>query len=229
MELQTTAGAADLLPFLPQFVAWVSSVVSLKGAIQAWPLDVVLEGLFIDPFVDIGATLGTLEVARGFFKVVLFWCRWSGELLLDEVPDDLRSCELFSGLGGILSWRWACLLGKLLGACFSQSIFKLLCCEPLVHACSAGGAGETAPLWGPPVVIVLPGLRALLDEVFLPLFCLLAWLPISFGVQVVLFILEDLFKPLCSLEVDGFMVLVQGLLPSGLSPVMERICPLPGS
>ena len=119
MELQTTAGAADLLPFLPQFVAWVSSVVSLKGAVQAWSLDVVLEGLFIDPFVDIGATLGALEVARGFLKVVLVRCRWSGELLLDEVLDDLRSCELFGGLGGILSWRRACLLGYLLGACFS--------------------------------------------------------------------------------------------------------------
>ena len=96
-----------------------------------------------------------------------------------------------------------------------------------MHACSAGDAGETAPLWGPPVVFVLPGLRALQDEVFLSLFCVLAWLPFSFVVQVVLFVLEDLLKPLCSLEVDGFMVLVQGLLPSGLSSVMERICPAP--
>ena len=227
MELQTTAGAVDLLPFLPQSVARVSCVLPLKGAIQAWTLDVVLEGLFIDPFVDI--TLGALEVTRGLFKVVLVSGRWSGELRLDEVPYDLRTCELFGGPGGILSWLWAGLLCKLLSACFTKSIFKLLGCETLVHACTAGCAGETAPLWGPPVVIVLPGLRALLDEIFLPLFGLLAWLPVCFGVQVVLLILEDLLQPLCCLKVDGFMVLVKCFLPAGLSAVMESIRPLPGS
>ena len=77
------------------------------------------------------------------------------------------------------------------------------------------------------MVGLLPGFGAEVDEILFPLLGVLARLSVWFVVQVMLFVLEDLLKPLCSLEVDGFMVLVQGLLPSGLSSVMERICPAP--
>ena len=55
---------------------------------------------------------------------------------------------------------------------------------------------------------LLPGFGALLDEVLFPLFGVLARLSVSCCVQVVLFVLEDLLKPLDCLFVNGFVVLV---------------------
>ena len=49
-----------------------------------------------------------------------------------------------------------------------------------MHACAAGGAGITTALRGPSVVWFLPGLGALLDEVFFPLFGVLAGLSVCF-------------------------------------------------
>ena len=98
-----------------------------------------------------------------------------------------------------------------------------------MHACTAGGAGITTPLRGPSVARFLPGFGALVDEVFLPLFGLFPRLPVCFGMQVVLLILENLLKALCCLKINGFVVLVKCFLPIGLTTVMESISPLPGS
>ena len=229
MELQTTACAADLLSFLPQTVTWVALVLLFKGAVQAWALYVFIEGLFICPLVDVGSTLGALEVACCLLIVVLVMSWWPVELVLEQVPDDLGTGELLCRSGGFLPWLWACLLCNLLIACFAEAIFELLGGKTLVHACSAGGAGITTPLRGPPVETGLPGFGALLDEVLLPLFGLLAWLPVCLGMQVVVLILENHLKALCCLKVDCFVVPVQCCLPAGLAPVMECISSLPCS
>ena len=229
MELQTTVCAADLLPFLPQSVTGVALVLLFKGAVQAWAVDVIIEGLFIRPFVDIGSTLGALEVACCLLIVVLVMCGWPVELVLEQVPDDLGTGELLCRPGSFLSWLWACLLCNLLIACFAEALFELLGGETLVHACSAGGAGITTALRGPPVEAILPGFGALLNEVLFPLFGVLAWLPVCFGMEVVLLILEDKLKALCCVKIDGFVVPVQCVLPAGLAPVMECVSSLPCS
>ena len=95
MELQSAAGAADLLSLLPQFVAWVAFVFTFKGAVQAWSTDVVLECLLIDPLVDTGSALCALKVAGGLFKVMLVRGRVLVGLVIQQVPDDLRPGEFF--------------------------------------------------------------------------------------------------------------------------------------
>lgn len=59
---------------------------------------------------------------------------------------------------------------------------------------------------------VLPGLVALLNEVFFPLLGVLGRLPVCFVMYEVLLVLIDLLKPLDSMEVDGLVISVQGLL-----------------
>ena len=144
----------------------MARVCAIERAIQAWSLDVVVESLFIDPLVNIGSTLGAFEVSFGFLKMVLVWSWGRVDLGLEEVPDDLNSGQLFCWLGSLLPWVWTCTFCQLLGAGFSQAVFKLLGRETLVHACAAGGAGISTPLRCPSVVWFLPGLGALLDEVF---------------------------------------------------------------
>ena len=60
---------------------------------------------------------------------------------------------------------------------------------------------------------LLPGSGAELDEILFPLFSVLAGLSVRLVVQVVLFVLEDLLKPLDCLFVNGFVVLVKRGLP----------------
>ena len=207
----------------------MARVCAIERAIQAWSLDVVVESLFIDPLVNIGSTLGAFEVSFGFLKMVLAWSWGRVDLGLEEVPDDLNSGQLFCWLGSLLPWVWTCTFCQLLGAGFSQAVFKLLGRETLVHACAAGGAGISTPLRCPSVVWFLPGLGALLDEVFFPLFGVFSRLPVCFGVEVVLFVLENLLKSLCCLEVDGLVVSVRCCLPVCLATVMQSISPLPCS
>ena len=95
MQLQATKDAADLLAFLRKVVTGMAIVRAIEWAIQAWSLDVVIEGLFIDPFVNAGATLGAFEVSFGFLKMVLVWC-WG------RVDLGLMTCtrvSFFVGLG----------------------------------------------------------------------------------------------------------------------------------
>ena len=49
----------------------MSIVRALEGTVQASSMDVLVEGLLVDPFVDTGPTLGALEVAFSFLKMVL--------------------------------------------------------------------------------------------------------------------------------------------------------------
>ena len=197
--------------------------------VQASSLDVVIEGLFVDSFVDAGTTFCAFEIPLGLLKVVLVgvWCLV--DLSLEDIADDLYSGELLGWLRGLLTWCGTCLVRLLLGACFCQSFFKLLCCEALMHARATCGARIPTSLWSPSVMRLLPGLGAKLDEILFSLFGVLAWLSVCLVVQVVLFVLVNLLESLSCLEVYGFVVLVQCSLPGCLSSVVESISPFPGS
>ena len=119
MQLQAAHCAADLLPFLPQLVAGMAIMNAIERAVQAWCLDVGVEGLLIDPLVDTGSTLCAFEVSCGLLKMMLVGSRCRVDLGLEQVPDDLGTGELFGGLGGFLPWIWTCIFGQLLGASFS--------------------------------------------------------------------------------------------------------------
>ena len=98
-----------------------------------------------------------------------------------------------------------------------------------MHPGSTGGAGISTSLWGPVMVGLLPGFGAELDEILFPLLGVLARLSVWFVVQVMLFVLEDLLKPLNRLFVNGFVVLVECGLPGCLLSIMQCICPFPSS
>ena len=55
----------------------------LVSLVEAWAVDVVLEGLLIGAFVDIGSTLDALEIAVGLFEVVLLFARLVSSLCVE--------------------------------------------------------------------------------------------------------------------------------------------------
>ena len=77
----------------------MSIVRALEGTVQASSMDVLVEGLLVDPFVDTGPTFGALEVAFSLLKVVLGCRRCCVDLCLEDVADGLDPGEL-------LGWLW---------------------------------------------------------------------------------------------------------------------------
>ena len=227
MQLHSTLLAADPVSFSPELVGVMSTMLVFKGAIQAWTVDVVHEGLLVGAFVNAGAALRAPEIAFGFFEFAFSLLGWLVLLVLEEVADDLQSGQLFTG-GWCLWTGWLAIhVSLLLEAWFSKPVLKLLCCEGLVHPGSAGVAGISTSVWDPPVMGLLPGPGALLDEVFLLLFGLLGRLSGLFVVQVVLFVIEDLLQPLDGMRVDGFVIPVKGGLPFCVFAVVKGVSSLP--
>ena len=70
MKLEPTEGAADPVAFLPELVTGMASMLACKRTVQTWTVDVLGEGLFVDPLVDTGAAFGALQIAFGLFKAV---------------------------------------------------------------------------------------------------------------------------------------------------------------
>ena len=97
MQLDATLFAADAIPFPPELVSGVSSMLSFIGAIKARTVDVVREGLFIGAFMDASAALDAPEIAGGFLELVLSLCWRLLLLVLEDVADDLQSGQLLAG------------------------------------------------------------------------------------------------------------------------------------
>lgn len=114
VPLEATGGAADPFPFLPEVVAFMLVRV---GLVQAWTVDVVL-CLLIGPFVDIGSTLGALEVSLCFFKVVLVWARLRVSLSLKQLLDVLCSGDFFVESRCCVGWCCAACIDLQLWAGF---------------------------------------------------------------------------------------------------------------
>lgn len=73
----------------------------------------------------------------------------------------------------------------------------------------------------------LPRLPALTDQIFLSLFGLLALVSGRLVMDVMLFVVKEFGKPLNGVLVDQGVVLIDRLLPFGLSLVTHVICSLP--
>lgn len=97
-----------------------------------------------------------------------------------------------------------------------------------MHPRAAGAAVVAATMRFPAVVLGLPRLAALTDQIFLSLFGLLALVSGCFVMDVMLFVLIDLGKPLNGVLVDQCVVLIYRFLPVCLLTVMQAIRPLPG-
>ena len=180
MQLDATLFAADAIPFPPELVSGVSSMLSFIGAIKARTVDVVREGLFIGAFMDASSALGAPEIAGCFFELVccLGWRLFI--LSLEDVADDLQSGELYAGAWCLGAGWWTVGVSLLENTGLSESLFKLLGCEGLVHPSPTRVTSVAASVRDPPVMGFFPGLGALFDEVFLLLLGVVGWVASRF-------------------------------------------------
>ena len=66
VPVSPTLGALDSFSNLPKCMAWVPLMGSREGLVDAGALDEVVEGIFIDTFVDVDATDQAFQVACCF-------------------------------------------------------------------------------------------------------------------------------------------------------------------
>ena len=95
VPLSATLRAFDTLAKLPECMAWVAMVCSLKGLVDAGAVDESFECLFIDPLVYVEVAHHTLQVSSGFGQLALA-CRRVLWLVVQQRLDLLHPGE-FSG------------------------------------------------------------------------------------------------------------------------------------
>ena len=95
VPLSATLRAFDTLAKLPECMAGVALVGSLKGLVDAGAVDECFECLFIDPLVYVEVARHTLQVSSGFGQLALA-CRRVLWLVVQQRLDLLHPGE-FSG------------------------------------------------------------------------------------------------------------------------------------
>ena len=91
-------------------------MLAYEGTVEAWTVDELGEGLFIDPLVDAGATFDALQIAFGLFKAVLVLGLILTCLCLQEVLNGLDPGRFLVWLRGLRAWAGTCLVCLELGA-----------------------------------------------------------------------------------------------------------------
>ena len=178
------------------------------GLIYTGAGDEMVEGCFIDSFVDVDSTFGALEIACGLSIVMLSVCWGCLLLLMQEVLDDLGPGVFFGQGFSLGRWRIASIFNEDLRAILLKPAFEDACGQALMHSCATRGALVPASVRLPPVMVFSPGFRTLLHQVTLVLFGLLTLMPWSLLVDVVQRVIVDLGQPLDCMLVDQLAIII---------------------
>ena len=220
MRLGATVLAVDSIPSLPEEMGGMSTVVMFKRLVDTRTLDIGVESFFIRPFVNALSTCCAFEIPFGFFKGV-----GTVGLLLSLFLK--QTCYQLCPGGLALNWLVravrirVCLIELDLRTWLLEAFLNGGSRQCLVNSDATGTALVAASVRLPSVQGCLPCFGAEFDQLFLVLLGVLPLMPIGFLMQVVFFVLIHSGQASSSMCVDGFMVLIEGVLPIYGSFVLE--------